>query len=283
MRDKLLETKTIIDNEYFIKYLELIKANKNTQPKKFITHKHHIIPRYVFVYNNEEVDNSEANLINLNFCDHLLAHYYLMKCAANTQVELANANAIFKSINNPHTLDIENWIISNKKLLNSINKRRCELLSLHHQDVAGIKNPRATKIYRYKLDGTIEVIYPLIKDCAAELNRNPDSFRAMLARDKALLINNKVYSKNSDLPAAKIEQLQKNKQLIESRQRNKYTVICEICGKSYDILASEINYKNKKHHYCYACSISGKMFLGKPKSELQREHMRQAYLARINK
>lgn len=103
---KLLNTGTVTENEFLDKYINLIEAN--TKAETFITQCHHIIPKYVYVYNSDEVDNSATNLVNLKYSDHLLAHYYLMKCASTTRYELANANAIFKSINNPHSIDIEN-------------------------------------------------------------------------------------------------------------------------------------------------------------------------------
>lgn len=103
----LLNTEMFKDNEYLERYINLINSNLSTESKPFITQQHHIVPVHVFKYKKMPIDNSINNLVNLKFSDHLLAHYYLMRCANNTRVELANANAIFKNINNPHSQDLE--------------------------------------------------------------------------------------------------------------------------------------------------------------------------------
>ena len=79
-KEKLLETGYFEDNEYFDLYLNLILENKNTKTEKFITQKHHIIPRHYYSHNNLTVDNSKDNLVNLKYADHMLAHIYLSGC-----------------------------------------------------------------------------------------------------------------------------------------------------------------------------------------------------------
>ena len=81
IKETLLQTKEFIDNEYLDKYIELIEHNKNTNYIKFECNRHHIIPRYVFRKKNIPIDNSDNNLVNLFYKDHLLAHYYLSACA----------------------------------------------------------------------------------------------------------------------------------------------------------------------------------------------------------
>ena len=82
-----------IENEYFKSYVQLINSNKNTKQKSFKTQKHHIIPQYYFKNNNVAVDNSKANIVNLQYKDHVLAHYYLINCCKNDSDVLSNIHA----------------------------------------------------------------------------------------------------------------------------------------------------------------------------------------------
>ena len=79
-KERLLATHDFIDNEYLDKYVELIDLNKNTQAISKKTNKHHIIPAYYFRHFDFPVDNSEDNLVNLYYRDHMLAHMYLSGC-----------------------------------------------------------------------------------------------------------------------------------------------------------------------------------------------------------
>lgn len=282
LKEQLLRIGLVKDNEFLNKYVDLIYTNKNRTMEKFSTQGHHIIPRYFKKIIGDETIEAKENLVNLLFSDHLLAHYYLMKCSSTTEYELANANAIIKSMNNPHSIGAEQWLLENKSLLQKINKRRCKLISLHHSDVSGVKNPRATKVYQYQLNGQLEVIYPLIRDCAIELNYNPDSFRAKLSKNKLLIINNKVYSKDNTITKDDILKEQNRKAYIASRTRHSYKFICSCCGQEYNLLLNIEDYKKRKlsRHYCYECTKSGINFRGIPKSPEQKEKMRQAYRKR---
>lgn len=81
LKEKLLSTKVIFDNRYLDLYIDLINKNKFTEKQKNKTQLHHIIPRCYFEMNGENVDDSENNLVNLLYKDHLLAHYYLSLCS----------------------------------------------------------------------------------------------------------------------------------------------------------------------------------------------------------
>lgn len=81
IKEKLINLEIIDDNIYADKYEKLIVDNTQTIATKYETHKHHIIPRYYFKINKLPIDNSSENLVNLQFSDHILAHYYLYKCA----------------------------------------------------------------------------------------------------------------------------------------------------------------------------------------------------------
>lgn len=92
LRDYLLSFNIFVDNEYFDKYLNLIFVNLNTKREKFLTASHHIIPRAYYKHNNIPVDDTRSNKVNLKHKDHLLAHYYMYKCAATDYL------VFFKSI-----------------------------------------------------------------------------------------------------------------------------------------------------------------------------------------
>lgn len=77
LRKRLLDTDNFLDNEWLDKYIDLIISNIDTEKVKFKTHRHHILPRYIFKRLHEKEDNTNGNLVNLLFSDHALAHYYL--------------------------------------------------------------------------------------------------------------------------------------------------------------------------------------------------------------
>lgn len=94
-----------IDNEYLQKYLDLILANNKTAKEKYKTNCHHILPRCYFKLLNLPVDHSKANLVNLSYKDHLLAHYYLYSCATG-KFKLLNSIS-FRYIETKYQLPIE--------------------------------------------------------------------------------------------------------------------------------------------------------------------------------
>jgi hypothetical protein len=81
LKKKLLALDVVEDNEYLDKYISIIVNNHKTLRLKYKTQKHHIVPRAVFTHNKEPLDNSESNIVNLEYKDHILAHYYLYMCA----------------------------------------------------------------------------------------------------------------------------------------------------------------------------------------------------------
>lgn len=90
LADKLKNIDSFIDNEFFSLYCSLIENNLLTSCKRGITQRHHIIPRYYFKRLNLPVDNSKENLVNLQYKDHILAHYYLSLCSRYTEDQYAN-------------------------------------------------------------------------------------------------------------------------------------------------------------------------------------------------
>ena len=89
LKQLLLETKIFIDNDYFEKYYEIIEKNLNTEKVKFKTEAHHIMPRHYFKHigcndwncHKKDAMVNKDNIVNLLYKDHILAHYYLCKCA----------------------------------------------------------------------------------------------------------------------------------------------------------------------------------------------------------
>lgn len=85
----LLKCKGFVHNQYLDKYCSLIERNTNTYCVKTKTNAHHIIPKAWFKLNNKIVDNSQCNLVNLPYREHVLAHYYLCLCTVD-QLQYAN-------------------------------------------------------------------------------------------------------------------------------------------------------------------------------------------------
>lgn len=98
IKEKLLHFNLVIDNEYLDKYVELVQDNIGRKFEKFSMHRHHIIPRYYFKYNNIECDNTTNNIVNLKYTEHVLAHFYLFKCSAIHYYEFCNAEALRRLI-----------------------------------------------------------------------------------------------------------------------------------------------------------------------------------------
>jgi hypothetical protein len=94
IQKKLLDTGLVEDNEYLIKYCDLIVANYKTEKDKLRTQSHHIIPRCYFERAGLALDNSQANLVNLKYKDHILAHYYLMKASAIDWFKYSMAHSV---------------------------------------------------------------------------------------------------------------------------------------------------------------------------------------------
>lgn len=95
LKDKLLLTGYFVENEWLVKYCELINSNLNTKYEKFKTQRHHIIPKCYYKFNNLPINNSKENLINLGYVDHAMAHLYLAAAAENNkQFQHRNMKAV---------------------------------------------------------------------------------------------------------------------------------------------------------------------------------------------
>lgn len=100
-KQQLLDLGIFVDNEFLDLYVLLINNNYNTKKQAFKTQRHHIIPKYYYKSQNINVDNSDSNMVNLLYKDHILAHYYLSLCSDN-QFCYYNYLAIQYCINHLH-------------------------------------------------------------------------------------------------------------------------------------------------------------------------------------
>lgn len=169
LKDKLLQYNLVKDNDYLIKYVELIENNLTNDFEKFSMHRHHIIPKYYFKYNNLDCDNTRENIVNLRYSDHILAHFYLFKCSSNTYYEFCNAEALLKFI---HVLPKdESEILKNKVDLDAVEIRRRQLFSEQFKghavtDTTRYKISQSNKLtrlhnkYKYIHKGDIETCVP---------------------------------------------------------------------------------------------------------------------------
>ena len=71
-----------IGNDNFKKMMEIITISKNKiYDKDEYYESHHIIPKFYFKMINEEIDNTNNNLVNLTAKEHFLVHYFAWKCS----------------------------------------------------------------------------------------------------------------------------------------------------------------------------------------------------------
>lgn len=113
LKQKLLSLNLVEDNEFLDKYVELIVSNRGTKREKYKTQRHHIVPKSYFSHCNITIDNAQTNCVNLVYCDHILAHYYLALCSKELWFKYANEKALasfFNKTNNYSQLDIDKFI-----------------------------------------------------------------------------------------------------------------------------------------------------------------------------
>lgn len=153
-KQKLLCTGCFIDNEYLNKYIDLIINNINKQHSEY-TEKHHIIPKAVFKYLNEFVDNSSLNIVKLKYSDHILAHYLISKCVIDELLYKMTGAAI-RLLGNSNKLSEEEFInfISDESLQNKLTETKIKhnaLLSAKMKNNQLTKGRAHTAEEKYKL------------------------------------------------------------------------------------------------------------------------------------
>ena len=107
LRLYLISLDVVIDNEYLTKYCNLIISNINQTSVPSKTQRHHIVPKYVYQHFGIAVDDSESNIVNLYYKDHLLAHYYLAMCSSTAEYIGNNVLAIRYVLNGKKLTDID--------------------------------------------------------------------------------------------------------------------------------------------------------------------------------
>ncbi len=80
LKEKLLSSGYVVDNEWLDKYVELIASHINDAKVMYQTHSHHILPVSYFTSSGLEVDDSRSNRVNLSYKNHMIAHLYLSGC-----------------------------------------------------------------------------------------------------------------------------------------------------------------------------------------------------------
>ena len=102
LKVKLISTGCILDNNYLNMYVDLVFNNLGQEKIKFETERHHIIPKSYFKQiglQDKSIIDSEDNIVNLSYKNHILAHYYLYKCALD---EVFKANNLISVVNMTH-------------------------------------------------------------------------------------------------------------------------------------------------------------------------------------
>ena len=94
LKKKLLDTGYFIDNSYLADYLDLVSANS----KATYLERHHILPRAYYNITEQEIDNSDDNLVSLSFADHCKAHWLLYYCTID-RVQYATQTAFVIMVN----------------------------------------------------------------------------------------------------------------------------------------------------------------------------------------
>ena len=99
IRQTLLNTGEFFVNDYFEHYLDLVCREDQPTTRKGCQ-KHHILQRAYFKMINQSLDNKKANLINLLYRDHCLAHWLLYNCTQGS-LRQANASAFILMVSRP--------------------------------------------------------------------------------------------------------------------------------------------------------------------------------------
>ena len=94
LKNYLLATEMIADNDFLEQYCDLIINNLNNSKIKTVTQAHHIIPKSYFKVAGKPVNNKKENIVHLKYSDHILAHYFLSLCCINKEFKYHMENAL---------------------------------------------------------------------------------------------------------------------------------------------------------------------------------------------
>lgn len=138
VKETLLLHEGFVDNEYLDKYCQLIERNTRTPITPRVTNSHHIIPKSWFKINNKPVDNSQSNLVNLVYRNHVLAHYYLCLCTT-ANLQFANELALVCLVSRKKLNILDKQLISGLPLYNNIYenyKTHKKEMKLYEEDLS---------------------------------------------------------------------------------------------------------------------------------------------------
>ena len=149
LKTELLKLNIFENNIYLDKYIKLIEENYSTEHRKNSTQSHHIIPRYYFKMNNLDVDESSNNRVNLLFCDHIMAHYYLSLCSIG-RYKYANIQAFIGMTGRKGIKEEERHLIKSlpeyQQLYEEGQKRNSELHKGKPSPIKGLKLPERSYV-----------------------------------------------------------------------------------------------------------------------------------------
>lgn len=78
-------------NQHFVAMMNIINNARMNPPES--GHKHHIIPKCWFKWNNLSIDNSDTNLVKLTYQEHCKVHKLAYLCAKTPKMRSAMALA----------------------------------------------------------------------------------------------------------------------------------------------------------------------------------------------
>ena len=111
-----------IDNDFLVKYCQLVDRHKRSRCVRGKTNRHHILPRAYFNLTGQEVNNDPNNLVDLPYREHILAHYYLCLCTKDPLC-YANQLALFCLLGRKKKVnDVDTQLIRGLPMYESIYK-----------------------------------------------------------------------------------------------------------------------------------------------------------------
>lgn len=132
VKQTLLNHNGFIDNEYLDLYCRLVERNGRTQIRHGVTNSHHIIPKSWFKLNKQTVDNTQSNLVNLVYREHVLAHYYLCLCTTD-ELQFANELALMCLLNRKKLNVVDKQLVMGLPLYNNIYEHYKQLRKDNYQ------------------------------------------------------------------------------------------------------------------------------------------------------
>lgn len=151
-KEHLLNLNIVDDNDYLDKYVAILMKADGRPAIKGQTQKHHIIPRAYYKENNLQLDNSKDNKVNLYHYEHILAHWYLYKCAKLDYFIYSNCYALLYMLRIHKLPELEEDIITQAINYGEVYSDFCHRQSLRYKGKSlGNKGRKAPPELRQKL------------------------------------------------------------------------------------------------------------------------------------